>query len=234
MKNDCAQVTIDYIAGIGIFLLSVVFVFQFVYGLFIPFQSGSDKAALAADRAGTVLVEQMLHADTSGALNVIDQGKLYYFNNTQLNYSNQTAFNNALRQLGLFSNQTVFDLNISVTYIGVKSVNFTDWNKTAGNSSFKALERTLASVDSTFKVYNATYTGVNNTDYVVALGNSSIQFLKAPGALVANSTYSVDNALLSGPALPDNTDTAQTKRLVLIINSSTGYNETAIVSVRVW
>lgn len=38
----------------------------------------------------------------------------------------------------------------------------------------------------------------------------------------------------SGPPLPDNTDIGQTKRLVLILNSSTGYNETAILSVRVW
>ncbi|MDP2767502.1 MAG: hypothetical protein Q8O41_08650 [Candidatus Methanoperedens sp.] len=170
MKSDSAQITIDYIAGIGIFLLSVVFVFQFVYGLFIPFQSGSDKATLAADRASTVLVEQMLHADTSGALNVIDQGKLYSFNNTKLNYSNQTNYTNTLREIGLFSNQTVFDLNIMVAY---------------------------------------------------------------PNGTVMNQS-GPNFPLVSGPALPDNTDIGQTKRLVLIVNSSTGYNETAILSVRVW
>lgn len=162
MKSDSAQITIDYLAGIGIFLLAVVFVFQFVYGLFIPFQSGSDKATLAADRASTILVEQMLHADTSGALNVIDQGKLYYFNNTQLNYANQNNYKNTTIQLGLFIKQTVFDMNVSVAYL----------NGTVMNQS--------------------------------------------------------------GPPLPDNTDTAQTKRLVLIINSSTGYNQNATLSVRVW
>ncbi len=162
MKSDSAQITIDYLAGIGIFLLAVVFVFQFVYGLFIPFQSGSDKATLAADRASTILVEQMLHADTSGALNVIDQGKLYYFNNTQLNYANQNNYKNTTIQLGLFIKQTVFDMNVSVAYL----------NGTIMNQS--------------------------------------------------------------GPPLPDNTDTAQTKRLVLIINSSTGYNQNATLSVRVW
>ncbi|MCG2727035.1 MAG: hypothetical protein L6244_00065 [Candidatus Methanoperedenaceae archaeon] len=159
MKSDSAQITIDYIAGIGIFLLSVVFVFQFMYGLFIPFQSGSDTVTLAADRAGTVLVERMLAADKPGAMNAIDQGKLYYFNNTRLNDSN---YLNTLRELGLFSNETVFDLNVTVTNMS--------------------------------------------------------------GALINKS----------GPALPDNTDIGQTKRLVLIINSSTGYNETAILSVRVW
>ncbi len=163
MKSDSAQVTIDYIAGIGIFLLSVVFIFQFMYGLFIPFQSGSDKASLAADRVSTVLVERLLHADSSDELNVIDQGKLYYFNNTRLNYSNQTAYNNALREVGLFSNQTVFDLNISV-------VNLTS--------------------------------------------NSLIN--------------------QSGPSLPENTDIGQTKRMVLIVNSTNGNQTYAIFSARVW
>ncbi len=176
MKSESGQMTVDYIAGIAIFLLAVIFVFNFVYGLFVPFQSGSDKTTLAADRVSMILIEQMLHADGSGALNVIDQGKLYNFNNTQLNYSNTTAgfvpcanqnmnlanYNNALCSLGLFVKQTVFDLNVSVAYL----------NGTIMNQS--------------------------------------------------------------GPALPSNTDTAQTKRLVLIINSSTGYNQNATLSVRVW
>ncbi len=156
MKSESAQITLDYIAGIGIFLLAVFFVFQFVYGLFIPFQSGSDKATLAADRAATVLVEQMLHADSSG-LNVINQSKLYSFNANDPN---------TLSSLGLSSAQTVFDLNISVT-------NLTD-------------------VNCLTPIYQ------------------------------------------SGPTLPDNTDVGQTKRLVLIINSSSGYNQNATLSVRVW
>jgi hypothetical protein len=164
VKSDSAQVTIDYITGIGIFLLAVIFVFQFVYGLFVPFQSGSDKATLAADRAGTVLVERLLHADKASELNVIDQGKLYYFNNTRLNYSNQNNYNAALREIGIFSNESVFDMNITV----------------------------------------------------------------------ANLSYLNKPMNQSGPALPETTDIGQTKRLVLIVNSSTGYNETAIVSVRVW
>lgn len=161
MKNDYAQITIDYIAGMGIFLLAVFFVFQFVYGLFIPFQSNSNEATLAADRAATAVVERFLHAK-SGELNVIEQGKLYYFINTRLSYSDQTSYNSVLRELGLFSNETVFDLNMSVAYV--------------------------------------------------------------------NGTLMNQN----GPALTDNTDIGQTKRLVLIVNSSTGYNETAIISVRVW
>jgi hypothetical protein len=157
VKSDSAQITIDYIAGIGIFLLSVVFVFQFVYGLFI-FQSGSDKVTLAADRASTMLVERMLAADKPGAMNAIDEGKLSNFY-IKLN-NNET---DVLKEIGLFSNQTIFDLNISV-------VNLTS--------------------------------------------NSLINH--------------------SGPALPDNTDIGQTKRMVLIVNSTNGNQTYAIFSVRVW
>ncbi len=158
MKSESAQVTIDYITGIGIFLLAVIFVFQFVYGLFVPFQSDSDKATLVADRAGTVLVERLLHADKASELNVIDEGKLSNFY-AKLN-NNET---DVLKEIGLFSSQTVFDLNISV-------VNITS------------------------------------------------------------------NSLMnqSGPSLPDNTDIGQTKRLVLIVNSTNGNQTYAIMSVRVW
>ncbi|KCZ71764.1 hypothetical protein ANME2D_01819 [Candidatus Methanoperedens nitroreducens] len=162
MKSDSAQITIDYVTGMGIFLLSVAFVFQFMYSLFIPFQSSSDEVTLAADRASTVLVERLLAADRSGAVNVIDREKLYYFNNTKLNHSNEIGYKNALRELGLFSNEIIFDMNMSVAYL----------NGTIMNQS--------------------------------------------------------------GPELPENTDIGKTRRLVLIVNSSTGYNETAVISVRVW
>lgn len=160
MKSDSAQITIDYIVGIGIFLLAVFFIFQFTYGLFIPFQSSSDKVTLAADRVATMLVERLLHADSSSALNVIDRGKLYYLNNTKMNQN----YTDTLLELGLSSDKTVFDLNISVA------------NLTSPNNPMNQ----------------------------------------------------------SGPSLPDNTDIGQTRRMVLIVNSSTGYNETAIFSVRVW
>ena len=170
LKNDNAQVNIDYIAGIGIFLLSVFFVFQFINSIFIPFQSSSDQVTLAADRAGTVLVERMLHADRSTELNVIDQVKLYDFNNTRFNYSNMANYNAALLEIGLSSSETSFNMNMTVAYL------------------------------------NGTIMNQSGTSF----------------------------PLLSGPALPKTTDIGQIKRIVLVINSSTGYNETAILSVRVW
>ena len=164
VKGEGAQITIDYIAGMSIFLLTVAFVFQFMYGLFTPFQSGSEEVTLAADRASAILVERMLAADRAGAMSIIDQGKLIYFNNTKLNVSNQTSYTDTLRELGLFSKESFFDMNVSV----------------------------------------------------------------------ANLTYPDKPMNQSGPELPDNLDIGQTRRFILIVNASTGYNETAIISVRVW
>lgn len=161
-KGESAQITIDYLTGMTIFLLSMVFVFQFMSNLFVPFQSGSDEVTLAADRASMMIVEQMLNDGSPMANSVIDQGKLYRFNNTRLNHSDQTAYNDALREIGLFSQEMVFDLNISVSYLNGSPMN------------------------------------------------------------------------QSGPPLPENMDIGQTRRVVLIYNSSTGYNETAMISVRVW
>lgn len=117
MNGDKGQITIDYVAGIGIFLITVTFVFQFMYVLFLPFQSGADEVSLASDRASTVLVERMLTLDNAPTSNVIDQRKLIYYNYTKLNYSNEAVYQDTLRELGLFGDETVFDMNITVANI---------------------------------------------------------------------------------------------------------------------
>ncbi len=160
--EEKAQLTLDYIAGMSIFLLTVAFVFQFIYGLFIPFQSSSDEISLASDRASTILVDRILVADRSGALSVVDQGKLYYFNNTKLNRTNEATYRSALDELGLNSSEIIYDMNLSVTGLDGSMMN------------------------------------------------------------------------QSGPGLPEKQDVGQTRRLVLILNSSTGYNKTAYISARVW
>ena len=168
-SNERAQTTIDYMAGMSIFLLTVAFVFQFMNSLFAPFQTASDDVTLAADRASTILVERLLIADRSGALSIIDEGKLNYFNNTRLNYTNKTInsnnktnYQNALGDLGLLSDYIIYDMNMSVIDL-----------------------------------------------------NGSKMFI-------------------GGPELLENVDIGQTRRLVLIVNSTTGGQERAIVFVRAW
>ncbi|VVB86401.1 Uncharacterised protein [uncultured archaeon] len=157
IKSENAQMTLDYVTGVGIFLLAVAFVFQFMYTLFVPFLSGTEDISLAGERVSTTLVDRVLAADKAGAMSVIDQGKLYSFN-TKLSQN----YTDELIELGLFSNESLFDLNVSVSRIN--------------------------------------------------------------GSLMNQS----------GSAIPDNINIASNKRLVLIVNSSTGYNETAIISMRVW
>lgn len=160
--NNNAQMTIDYVAGMGIFLLAVAFVFQFMYGLFTPFQSNSDEITLASDRASTILVDRLLAADGLAGSSIVDQGKLYYFNNTKFNQSNKTIYRNTLGELGLNSSEIIFDMNLSVARLNGSMMNS------------------------------------------------------------------------SGPVIPENLNAGQTRRLVLIVNSSTGYNESAFISVKVW
>lgn len=164
ISHDRAQMTVDFVVGIGIFLIAVAFVFQFIYGLFLPFQSSSDSVTLAADRASVVIVERMLVPERSENSNVIDDGKLAYFNNTKLNSkSDPQNYIDTLSEVGLLSTETyTFDMNISVT----------------------------------------------------------------------RSDGTIRNQ--SGPTVPDKADIGQTRRLVRIINSSNGYNETVTFSTRVW
>lgn len=161
-KNDDALMSIDYVAGISIFLITVIFVFQFMYGLFIPFNVSSDGVTLSADRVSMVIIERYLNVDKSKDIGTIDQGKLYYFNDVKLNSSNYTEYKKTLKEVGLFSTEVIYDLNVSVTRL--------------------------------------------------------------------------DDSIMSqsGPSLPNDIDIGQTKRMVLIINKSTGYNETAFIEVRVW
>jgi|SRR3972149_687079 len=166
--SERGQLAVDYIAGMSIFLLTTAFVFQFMYGLFAPFQSYSDEVTLAAEKSSTVLVERLLVADKSGSRSTVDEGKLNYFMNTRLNYSNRTEYDSALRDLGLLSNEIIFDVNVSVSHT----------NSTLFNRS-----------------------GIKNPN---------------------------------GPVLLENLETGTSKRFVLIVNSSTGYNETVYISVRVW
>lgn len=161
-KDDNAQMTIDYMAGLGIFMLAVVFVFQFMYGLFTPFQTRSSEVTLVADQVSITLMDRLMVDDKSGSVNVIDQGKLYYFNNIKLNRLNEAEYKNTLREIGLLGSSAIFDLNISIIRLN---------------------------------------------------GNIMNQ---------------------SGPVVPEKVDIGQTVHTILIVNSSTGYNETVLMSVRVW
>lgn len=81
VNDNSAQISIDYLLGITIFLLTFIFVFAFIPGMFSPFHSDSDEITMAADRVAAVLVENVLA--TGGAGNkepcIIDEATIDAF-----------------------------------------------------------------------------------------------------------------------------------------------------------
>lgn len=161
--GDRAQANLDYVIAITIFLMTVAYVFQFMTGLSATIQSHTDELMLASGSANTVLVDRLVAADRPG---LVDQEKLDIFINTKLNRSLLTSgkpnYELALDELGLSGGSTIFDVNVSVTYINGTTI----------------------------------YRG--------------------------------------GVAVPDETVLGQSRRLVQLVNYSTGYRETVFISMRVW
>lgn len=94
-RDTSGQLSIDFLAGVAIFLLAFIFIFAFVPGMFTSFQSNSDELTMTADRASATLVENVL-LQSNNEPNVIltskfipanlnDPAKLGIGNNRQYN-----------------------------------------------------------------------------------------------------------------------------------------------------
>jgi hypothetical protein len=59
-RDTDAQMSIDFVIGVGIFLMAFIFVLIAIPGLFTPFQSNSDELTMTADRVSTTLTENVL------------------------------------------------------------------------------------------------------------------------------------------------------------------------------
>ena len=59
-SDSSAQISLDYLIGVTIFLLAFLFVFAFIPGMFTPFNSNSDEVTMSADRVAATLVENVL------------------------------------------------------------------------------------------------------------------------------------------------------------------------------
>lgn len=79
LDNNSAQINIDYLISITIFLFAIFFVFQFTSGLFTPFQSNSDETTLIADRTATLIVENMMSAGNVAVPNLVNETKVNEF-----------------------------------------------------------------------------------------------------------------------------------------------------------
>ena len=106
--NEKGQMTIDYLISITIFLFAIFFVFQYISGLFTPFESNSDEVTLMADRVSTLVVENIMTAGDAAVPNLIVSTKVNGFF-TSLNES----YEDTRSSLGL--NGTYLDYDINVT-----------------------------------------------------------------------------------------------------------------------
>lgn len=103
------QMQIDYIIGISIFLSTIIFVFSYTSGLFIPFQSNSDEITLIADRIATNIVEQTLSAQEPQNINLLNGRKVSnFFSDMSGNYKG------ILDIYGLNGTYLNYDLNVTI------------------------------------------------------------------------------------------------------------------------
>lgn len=65
-SDSDAQISLDYLLGVTVFLLAFIFVFAFIPGMFAPFHSNSDVITMSADRVAATLVENTLATGTAG------------------------------------------------------------------------------------------------------------------------------------------------------------------------
>lgn len=107
--DENGQITLDYLVGITIFLLALVFVFQYTTGLFTPFESSSDEVTMIADRVATTVVEDRISSGDPQTCNIVSSNLLNNFF-TQLN----SSYSSTQNSLGLNGTFFLYDLNISL------------------------------------------------------------------------------------------------------------------------
>jgi hypothetical protein len=112
--NDIGQVSLDYIIGVTIFIITFFFLYNILDSLFLPLQANSDEVQPMAERVSSNLVESTtnLLADDSSIPNIINETKAEELN------SNLTGsqYDDMLSELGLNTTSLRYNLNVSLRY----------------------------------------------------------------------------------------------------------------------
>lgn len=111
-NDTCGQISLDFISGIVIFMVTFLFLFQTLTSLFVPFQSNSDEVKSMSDRVALTLAES-----TSGLANSPTDNNIISLKRAgELNYrmSTTTSYNELREDLGLSSETTYYNLNVSL------------------------------------------------------------------------------------------------------------------------
>lgn len=114
--DDCeGLISIDYIMGSSIFILSFFFLFNILTSMFIPFESTTDEVKAMSNRISTVLAESSTGIITrASSPNIIDPVKVSEFN---ASLNDPSKFDATMAQLGLYSDETNYKLNVSLNYL---------------------------------------------------------------------------------------------------------------------
>ncbi|MBW6470292.1 MAG: hypothetical protein K0A90_03620 [Methanosarcinaceae archaeon] len=107
--NNRGQVTIDYLISITIFLFAIFFLFQYISGLFTPFESNSDEVTLLADRVSTLVVENIMSAGDVAVPNLVTSTDTDAFF-TLLNVD----YGGTCTSLGLDGTYVDYDVNVTM------------------------------------------------------------------------------------------------------------------------
>lgn len=116
--NEKGQMTIDYLISITIFLFAIFFVFQYLSGLFAPFESNSDEVTLMADRVSTLVVENIMTAGDAAVPNLVISTKMNTFFT-----SLDTHYGDTRSSLGLYGTYVEYDVNITLENESVGIIN---------------------------------------------------------------------------------------------------------------
>ncbi|MBN2109791.1 MAG: hypothetical protein JW705_01705 [Methanosarcinaceae archaeon] len=118
MDND-GQMHIDYLIGIAIFLVSIIFVFSYTAGLFTPFQSNSDEVTLIADRISTDLIEQSMSAGDPRTPILLNGMKVdIFFNEMNADYES------IIDHYGMNSSFLTYELNVTLQNISAGNLEY--------------------------------------------------------------------------------------------------------------
>ena len=107
--NEKGQMTIDYLISITIFLFAIFFVFQYISGLFTPFESNSDEVTLVADRISTLVVENIMGGGDVAVPNLVTSTKTdAFFIQLDADYEDTRS------SMGLDGTYVDFDVNVTM------------------------------------------------------------------------------------------------------------------------
>lgn len=132
--NQNAQISLDYLLGVTIFLLAFIFVFAFIPGMFSPFHSNSDEVTMAADRVAATLVENTLAHGGPGEKqpSILDASSISQF---QAQLANPATSSQLRQSLGLnTSGNSQYNLEVIIEEQGQTPLDFSNGQQPGGSN----------------------------------------------------------------------------------------------------